>query len=334
MKIIVENSTWNNIGDGFYQSSLFMLITKLFPEARVFMGEGPIKRAFQPKEKQFKNSFKMMEYQNADIHIFSGPIIRQLITNYKNTIINITKKNARYALISCSSAGINEKGIKEVKDFFSKYPPLAFSSRDTETYLNFKDSVPSSYDGICTAFLVEKLLPIDMVDIGQKYFVSSFYQEPEPVFTSNGKVTIENIELKSQKNIIPTSWNIARHLEFLRTVPENLQDHTIIRAHQGVSNKVNHYNFAYPNSYITLNPITYLSIFKGAEFTISDRVHACAVTLAFGKPARLISNSLRAGIFSRLGMDYKESNGIMHLNVDVIDSEMKGLRRYIKDCIK
>lgn len=334
MKIIIENSTWNNIGDGFYQSALFVLISKLFPKAHVFMGEGPAKRSFRPNEKQLKNCFQMMKYQNADIHIFSGPMIRQILTNYKDTIINISKKNARYALISCSSAGISKKEIGEVKEFFSKYPPIAFSSRDSETYSNFQDSVPSSYDGICTAFLVDKLLPIDTVELGKKYFVSSFYREPEPVFEAIGNVTIENIHLKKRKNIIPIKWGLARHFEFLRRMPEKINDHTIIRAHQSVSNKVNHYNFAYPNSYISLNPITYLSIFKGAEFTISDRIHACAVTLAFGKPARLVSDSPRAGIFSRLGIDYRASNGVMSLNDDVLDSETKNLCRYLADSIK
>ena len=30
MKIIVENSTWNNLGDGFYQNTLFNLISEIF----------------------------------------------------------------------------------------------------------------------------------------------------------------------------------------------------------------------------------------------------------------------------------------------------------------
>ena len=29
MKIIVENSTWNNLGDGFYQNTLFNLISEI-----------------------------------------------------------------------------------------------------------------------------------------------------------------------------------------------------------------------------------------------------------------------------------------------------------------
>ncbi|OMP79067.1 MULTISPECIES: polysaccharide pyruvyl transferase family protein [unclassified Chitinophaga] len=334
MKILVENSTWNNIGDGFYQSALFVLIKKLYPEANVLMEEGPIFRAFRPKSDwQRKNALHMMNHQFADLHIFSGPIIRQILTNYKDKIKQIKEKGEQYALVSVSSAGISDSLHTETGEFFQKYPPLFLSSRDQDTYLKFKDYIKNSYNGICTAFLVNKMLPVDTLDKNFKFFISSFYRELEPVYKVNGEVEITNLELERKKTFWGLNHRFSRHLNRFRPVQEAVKEHKIVRVNQEVSTKFNHINFALPNSFLSYNLLSYLALYKSADFTVSDRVHSCAVSLAFGKPARLLTNSLRAGIFNRLGFDHKQNNGIMYPNLDIIDSEAEKLSSFIKSSI-
>lgn len=334
MKILVENSTWNNIGDGFYQSALFVLIKKLYPEANVLMEEGPILRAFRPRrEWQKKNVLHMMNYQFADLHIFSGPVIRQILTNYKEKIQQIRERGEQYALISVSSAGISDSLRIETGEFFQKYPPLLFSSRDQDTYLKFKDYVKNSYNGICTAFLVDKMLPVDTLDKDFKFFISSFYKELEPFYRVNGEVEISNVELDRKRTFFGLSHRFSRHLNWLRPVQEAVNGHKIVRVNQELSTRFNHINFALPNSFLSYNLLSYLALYKSADFTVSDRVHSCAVSLAFGKPARLLTNSPRAGIFSRLGHDYKKDRGIMYPNLDIIESEAEKLSSFIKSSI-
>ncbi|SFE03056.1 Polysaccharide pyruvyl transferase [Chitinophaga sp. CF118] len=331
MKILVENSTWNNIGDGFYQSALFVLIKQLYPDATVLMEEGPIYRAFRPKsEKQKQNALHLMNYQSADLHIFSGPMIRQILTNYKQKIIDLKNAGEQYALISASSAGISDELRKETGEFFQKYPPLFLSSRDEETYNKFKDYIKNSYNGICTAFLVNKMLPVDQLDEDFKFFISSFYRELEPVYKVNGDVKITNLELDRKKNFFGINHRFSRHLNRLRPQQDALNEHKIVRVQQEVSTKFNHITFAMPNSFVSFNLLSYLALYKSAAFTISDRVHSCAVSLAFGKPARLFTNSPRAGIFNRLGFDHRKNNGIMYPNMDIIDVEMEKMSSFIK----
>lgn len=338
MKIIVENSTWNNLGDGFYQFALFELIKKIFPNDEVFYGEGPIQRSFKPSKKHEKNALKLNEHQKADIHIISGPMLGKINKpDYQEMIKNILNSGNNYALISCSSAGVEGNKLQKVKDFIKEYPPIAFSSRDPLTYQNFSNVIPNAYNGICTAFLVDKLLKVDTLDIGKEYFVSSYYRQPEPEFHSKlSSPNIEDIIIKPKKPIIPfLPWKINRHLEFYQNSKGNVGEVEIIRTVQQVSTKSNYFNFKYPNSYISWNPITFLSAFKGAKFTISERVHACATTLAFGKPARLMIDNPRNGIFDRFGLDYKSNDGIMYpygLN-EKIDEELMKLSVYIKNQI-
>lgn len=332
MKILVENSTWNNIGDGFYQSALFALMKQLYPGANVLMEEGPMNRAFRPlRDKQRENFFNLMKYQQADVHVFSGPMLRQILTNYKEKIIDIKNRGNNYMLISASGAGTPEGLRQEIGDFLKKYPPLLLSSRDEETYTKFKEFVPNSYNGICTAFIVNKMLPIDEFSCDKPFFISSFYKELEPVYSSNGSVSLENVTLDRKNTFLNMSHRISRHLNFLRPQQESVNDHKIVRVHQDLSTHFYHIKFSHPNSFMSFNALSYLAIYKSAEFTISDRVHSCAVSLACGKPARLFTKSPRAGIFDRLGFDYKANGGIIYPNLDIIDVELDKLKSKIKE---
>lgn len=55
------------------------------------------------------------------------------------------------------------------------------------------------------------------------------------------------------------------------------------------------------NSYVADLPYGYLNLYANASLTLSDRVHACAVTLAFGKSAMLFSKTNRSGLLERVG---------------------------------
>lgn len=334
MKIIVENSTWNNIGDGFYQSALYSLLKKTYPEHNILMGEGPIKRAFRPRTAaQEKNAFSLMQYQSADIHVFSGPILRTFLNVYAEKIKSIKDRGENYVFISVSSAGISDSVLVETGEFLKKYPPLFASTRDPETFHKFKSYIKNCYNGICTAFLVNRTLPVDEIQPPFPFFVSSFYRELEPVYSTVGPVSIENVSLERKETFFNIKNQFSRHFNFLRPQQENLNDHKIIRVHQDVSTHFHHIKFSHPNSFMSFNLLSYLSLYKSADFTISDRVHSCAASLAFGKPARLFTKSLRAGIFERLNFDYKSNEGIMYPNLDIIDTEMDKMvleiKRYI-----
>lgn len=333
MKIIVENSTWNNIGDAWYQTSLYNLLKEMYPEHQVYMGEGPITRSFRIKSiKQKENALNLLNWQEADLHVFSGPILPQILTHYKNIIIDIKKRNAQYVLVSVSGAGMSNSFVNEVGAFLKQYPPLFFSSRDEETYKHFSPFVKNAYNGVCTAFFVNKTIPTQKFKLEKPFFISSFYTELEPFYFlgNNQKCTIENLQLSRKKTYLRIPYDYARHLNFLRTQQSEVGDHLIVRTIQSLSTKYNHINFALPNSFISFNPLTYLEVTNSSEFVVSDRVHACAIGLAFGKPVRFLFNTPRAGIFDRLGFDYKSNNGIIYPNNEIIDEEYNNLKSEIR----
>lgn len=333
MKIVVENSTWNNVGDGWYQTSLFFLIKKLYPNDDVVLGEGPIRRAFRiKKEYQMRNALDLMQYQKGDIHIFSGPILPSLMRNYQEKIKEIKERKAEYAFISISGTALTKEYLNEIASFFKKYPPLFFSSRDQETYNTFSKFVANSYDGPCTAFLVNKTIPTSSFNLEKPFFISSFYTELEPFFSleQNKDCTLENLQVHHKKTYLGLPFKFSRHLNHLRPQQKEIGNHIIVRTIQNLNTKFNHINFAMPNSFISFNPVTYLEVTKSCEFVISDRVHACAIGLAYNKPVRFLFETPRAGIFDRMKFDYKSNEGIMYPNMDIIDEEYDKLITEIK----
>ncbi|WP_247237855.1 polysaccharide pyruvyl transferase family protein [Telluribacter sp. SYSU D00476] len=333
MKILVENSTWNNIGDGFYQSTLYALFTKLFPQEEIYMGEGPFQRAFRPRPKwQLENGFKLMDYQQADIHVFSGPMLRAILPTYSEKIKEIKKRGGNYLLVSVSSAHITEEERVATGKFLEKYPPMILATRDEETYTNFKEFQINVYNGICTAFLVNKMLPVLGFSGHSRFFISSFYNELEPVYKlQSGEVEIENIKVERKATFLGLSHSISRHLNFLRPQQDTLLSHKIVRVHQDLSTHFYHVKFSHPNSFMSFNPLSYLSLYKSADFTISDRVHSCAVALSFGKPAMLFTNSPRAGIFDRLGYKIDRNSRIIYpIDNGIINREVANLSKAIE----
>lgn len=333
MKIIVENSSWNNIGNAWFSFSAIFLLKSMYPQHEVVMGESNICGSFRVHNKQERNNaFKLYEYQRADIHVFCGPMMDLLTKDYRKTIEELTRRKEKYCLISASGTSMSSEEISATREFMQKYPPLFFSSRDEYTYNTFKDYVPVAYNGICTAFLCGRTIQVSAFKMEKPFFISSFYMELEPTFSvEEGKESnIENIKVKRHPTMYRLPFWISRHLNYKREQQREVGGKIIVRTIQNLNTRFNHINFAMPNSFISFNPLSYLEIVKSSEFTISDRVHACAVSLAMNHPARFMFNTPRAGIFDRMGFDYKSNRGIMYPNMEKVDEEMYKLQEQIR----
>jgi hypothetical protein len=331
MKVLVENCTWANIGDGFYQMSVTVMLQRLFPHWDIYQQDGPQSRSFRYGPRFAPNVLNLMDYQRADLHVFTGPVVgQQLLTRYRKIIETITRRGDRYALISCSGSMIQDKYLEEQHRFFKDNPPVVFATRDPMTYQMFADDVPSAYDGVCAAWFVNQL-PVDEVDLGGPFFNSTFYDQPEPEFhftDANAEPPV--LALKPRKNLLGLPWTKAKQFEgFLRTYPSEVSGLRIVRPRHATTSRYAHLNFRAPNSYVSSNPLHYLALYKSARFTVSDRVHACVASLAFGRPAKLLFHDNRCSLFDRVGLDAEARKGFMQLDPAVLQREQQALEQYL-----
>lgn len=328
MKTIwVENSTWNNIGDGFYQSSLVYQIRKLFPEHLVVEGDGPASRTFRPSAKFAHNVFDAMEYQDADVYIFSGPMLRQLSWRYEGLIRRLMSRGKRYAIFSASAADASASDREEIEAFFEKYPPVALSLRDNENYEWLRAAVPNAISSICAAFLVGEL-PVPRLAYDTPYFISNFYTAGEPKFSIGD--SWETLKVSSLKTRSPKVMKFLRHLEWLDSGPDMVGKYKVVRVRHETTMKFSHLTFRKLNSYCSMNPVVILSAYEGCDFVVSDRVHACVAGLAFGKPVYLYKVDNRAMLFNQKEIIRHHDNGFMTIN----SGKLKVARRELLDYIQ
>ncbi|TIL62936.1 MAG: polysaccharide pyruvyl transferase family protein [Mesorhizobium sp.] len=298
LTIAVENSTWNNMGDAFYQTSLQRILQAQLPQHRVVSFDGPIKRGFRPG-RFGRHSFDVRTWTHADHYVFSGPIFHRFVETYGDLIKAIVDKGSTYSFISVHSNTYDWE-LPNLRSFLTNYPPKAIHTRDRYTYDKIGDLAKESLDGICFAFFVRYLDGIPDLAPRDPYLCSSFHSIREPVLTCDPAPDEKSfvgsaVSFELKKANIPWRWD--RHLDFKRAYPLKLGHWSIIRPVHGLYG-FSHLVFSRPNSYVTYNPLNFLSIYKHCDGVLTDRVHAGVVALSFGRPVRLLAVDKRFELFS------------------------------------
>lgn len=334
VRIAVENSTWNNIGDGFYQTSLTTSFAEIRPEARLAEFDGPMERAFRVRQGGVAKPWYDHRFNvAADVYILSGPILEQaFLTYYGDFIRAISARGARYMILS-AFAKPHDGSLERNLEFLRRYPPLAFSSRDNPSFDAYAKISDRSFRGICSAFYISSIPYVADVEEIQPYIVSSFYTRPEPLLkidavdAAAGKWDTLKIDAKEWK-----AWRLTRHFQFLAPRQSEVAGHRIVRPVQDLGYKFAHLNFPVPNRYLSYNPRAYLSVFKGASVVVSDRVHACVAGLTFGRPAILLGKFDRAALFHAHDVVHRE-NGVMHADLAKIASLRSSFHGFLDEAL-
>lgn len=329
MRVLVENSSWNNIGDGFYQFSLFNLLKNAFPTHEYAHLNAPTRRSFRAGGRFGSNILDFENFQDADLYVFSGPILNEyFIKDYGDLIQSLVKRGRRYALISVHGATATASIIKP---FLKKFPPIFFSSRDRLTFNTFKDSVSPIYDGVCTASLVSLTCVVGDTVSNRPYITSSFYEGNEPAFKIVEDSPGNIIDATGIQQWRPrANWSLWRHAEsILKSYPRKIGNFEVVRPVHDIGYKFSHLNFARSNSFLSYNPLIYLSLYKGTSLTVTNRLHAALPTLSFRKPAVYVGRTDRNGALDRLGLnDYQGK--IVRIPESTIKMEYDGLVEAIR----
>jgi hypothetical protein len=325
LRICVENSTWNNIGDAFYQLSMRSLLKNCL-NAEIVDFDGPAKRAFRPARFVKKNTCDIRSQTDGDHFVLSGPILSlDFLETYGHFIRKILERGKSYSLLSVHAYAEGGE-IEVLREFFKSFPPIAFHTRDRDTFEKFRGISALEYDGICFAFFVNKLDCIPTYLREYPYICSSFHNGIEP------KVSYDSIEellarpVENARRLGPLTWRVARHFEFLRRNASTVGGAEIIRPVHGFY-PLTYLIFSRPNSYISHNPLVFLGIYKSCKATITDRVHAGVASLSFGNPAFIARLDGRYSLFRDAPIT--ERNGWFFPKEDELDLRYNEIERWL-----
>lgn len=305
LKIAVLNHS-TNIGNHFFEISILSELRKLFKDdADVFTVEGRHIFTEQRMTGNQKDYLDYGKYTDADYFVVSGPVFqgKSYVNNFKDLFETMAKKGTKFIFMSAGSIHYDNEERAEMRSFLKNYPPYIVSTRDRATYESYGDLAKFSYDGICSAFYSSiHFEGYDTTGLGD-YIVLNFEECFEPDLSKINKSDI--LETQYSQSEIDRCSEISKRdflLDQSRKYPESFDGLKIIRPFHTMVPSLSKPLLRRPNKFVSVNPYSYLNIFKNAEYVLARRVHACVPALSYGKPAMLFNSTKRAQLFDRAGL--------------------------------
>lgn len=337
-----------NVGNGFFNLGADYVLKKVFGEENVAMIFD--QSAYVPGWKRLNGNIpwaiNYWEHLELDYVVLLGPVIsRNFLPIWKETLDILQKRGIRYMILSAGMMKYDDNIILDIKEYFKSNPPYIMTTRDRDTYEVFQKDVSNIYDGICFSFFVpdyykpvktdlSPVLAVNFDKIDEPYIyidepdrktdISFEFGEHQWGMKFRG---LSNIGLKTDRFTDALVYAMSPLPRGKRK--DKIGEYTVIRPDHRFNPMFIRKVFRYANSFCGDIPHTYANIYAEAEITLSDRVHACAIALAYGNAAYLFAKTGRSALLSRVGAEGIEKHPVK-INIDKLNEEKRNLIEFLK----
>lgn len=328
IKVAYCTGFWcTNIGNAFFSLGIEYVLKNILGQSNVTVVSDfqTYTTSYGKRLYPHKNQLNYIKELDVDYVVLAGPVIsKYFLKLWKDTILELKKRGIGYIILSAGIMKMNQESTQECKNFFEKNPPYVFVSRDEKTYNLFGKYATNSYNGICFSFFAPDYYKPCNLNNKQPYWVYNFDKIKEPIIYDNNlfkKKNLLSFEFANEKYYLQCSKSqklstktdrFTDALIYIMSMlpekkrPDNVGRYRIIRTdhrfHPHFRSKIYKQN----NSFCADLPYGYLNLYANSKCTLSDRVHACAVTLAFGNSAMLFAKTNRIGLLERVGINVKK----------------------------
>ena len=246
---------------------------------------------------------------NSDYNITAGvrltvPWLEQCFFDKK---LKLNNRDTKLIIIGGGGLRYNNEEFEKVRDYLNKINLYAFISRDAKVFKEYEGIAEHSFDGIDCAFFVNDCFNPPTLNIS-KYITFTFDRiKKEP-----------KLDIKGRK-IIRTHHSCWPQSGLIRRIVYNH-----ILSKQG---------FNKSNTLISDLPQDYLTIYANTDETHTDRVHACVVSFAFGKPAKLYRKTTRAYLFDRVNAGSAKTQ-LTYPDMKKIEKEKEREIRFLSEILE
>ena len=306
-QIVVHHGKIANIGDAFYVDSLIEDLRLVYrPRGiRVIPGEA---ESLYNHDVRLTRKLDLTDLparpSDVKLLVLSGPILhRGFGERYGKLLKFLREQDIPLAILTAGGLKYDQPEIEHCRSVLKESTAFILSTRDRQTYEAYNDLFDHSYSGICSAFYVSLHFDTYSIKDEDRYVVWGFDKSSEPTISrehtdiSRNRIFLEGTEEMKRLRGVP-----ARIVDSLKGYPENIGAYELIRPWHRPLATFQLSLFRRPNVFVSLNPRSYLNVFRNAKLTVSERVHACVPTLSYGKPAMLCLESPRSNLFERLGL--------------------------------
>lgn len=311
-----------NIGNAFFNLGADYVLKKVFGEENVTMIFDQPANITQWDTKSGNPPWALdfVSHINVDYVVLLGPVIsRSFLAIWRKDLNRLKERGIKYMILSAGMMKYDDKVLAEVKEYFKENPPYVMTTRDEDTYNEFKDTVKNIYNGVCFAFFTPDSYKPISTDL-KPFITLNIDKIDEPIITINDnskkKSDIsfdfngDNFKIRFKGIFSRIGLKTDRFTDALVYAtsplprgkrPDKIGEYNVIRTDHRFSPMFMRKVYRYNNSFCSDIPHTYLNLYSETELTISDRVHACAATLAYGNSAYLMAKTGRSALLDRVG---------------------------------
>jgi hypothetical protein len=331
LNAIYPSSHWgSNIGNVFFHLGGIHLLHSAKKNLIIHQADLHSEKAFFPNKAQIRNDSKYGNFLGAaDILVLDGPMFDEnFSTLFEPMLKNAKKLKLKTFLISTGGITYSKKEIAHCREILKKYPPYVLTTRDSDTYDNYKDLAENSYNGICTAWFCPDYYPGYNTPLIEKYISLTFDHTCEPSI-SNILDNLTDPKKWGDIDISPVKHSKMQKLLRLtqRDFPNKIEAYETFRPTHQVLHRANWRLYFKKKIFLSQTPYGYL--YRNTSLTVTDRLHACVATLAYGNPARLFIKSKRARLLNRMNIA-DVTNKISTIDKDLLKKEKTDFISWMK----
>ena len=310
MRVASVKGYWStNIGHSLFQISAEGVFNEIgakvitIPDVPGFMNV---------KKGNPENYFEFMDLLDVDYYCIHGPFFRKEFDKiYLKNIKKIKQRGIKIIGLGVGAMHYDKESIRYYNQWIKECDFDLISTRDELTHNFLKDKVKNLYNGIDLGFLIKFYMPQTSFINNEKLVCFNFDQIPEPRFfeDKNGAIIIDDKTYSYKKSLSnePRGF-IKKVFPFIRPYFKkfeliSMNGYKIIRT----DHRFNPYSrkkiYSDKNSFAMDTPEGYLLAYANSKLTLSNRVHASVATLSYGNYAMYFSDSKRANLLNRLGLE-------------------------------
>ena len=316
--LIVSGGGAQNIGNAFFNVGGLHIVRRMFPDRNVqLIQDQPGYWTFNRSRTNPNNYCELLGKLDIDFIVLQGPVFSSTLPKlWDQTLQRLYQNGTRVIYLSSAFFKYTDEEISTTKRFLEKFPPAVISTRDSESYFHLKNSCEHVYDGICSAWFVPDVYrPASLT--GNPYITLNFDRMPEPNIAVGQRIETEMDASKKLECLEMTWWLSAPRVQQYfselgkawayigaiadrRKLPQKIGDYDVIRPEHRTNPHFGWKIYGQSGGIASDEPFTYFTVYANTKLTLSDRVHACVMTLAYGNPAMLFSSSPRSKLFDRM----------------------------------
>ncbi len=336
-----------NIGNAFFQLAGYQLLRECFPDAEIdLIPEQPgypsywNRRGGNPA-----NHFDYVNQLKPDYLVLMGPVFRrEMFSIWGHALEKLMDGGTKLVLLGVGAMTYAEADIQLYRSFLSRFRPALMVTRDRDTFTLLGDLAEYSCDGIDLAFFLSDYYPVHTIDSLADTIALNFDKLPEPRISINSSKPVRRdtfdfagdrwqVEFPRFRQWLARSSRYGMFLEgvlFGGNDVEKIGHYDVVRLDHRPHPLLRAKTYRSPRTLVNDTPYPYLDIYGNAALTLTNRVHAAAAALQYGKPAMLFTSSPRVRMLDRLGLE-EIVNRPVWLDSALLEDEKGKVKAFIKD---